>query len=75
MYITGVGNDTADALSRLDLTDKVYDHITWGEKNKQLKYVDVQMMNMCMFMSESNFDKDGFDSDVLMTMLDTQDHQ
>ena len=30
------------------------------------------MMNMCMFMSESNVEEDGFDSDALMTLLDTQ---
>lgn len=35
------------------------------------KIVDVQMMNMCMIMSESNFEEDSFDSNILMTMLDT----
>ena len=44
-----------------------------GEKNKRLEYVDVQIMNACMFMSESNFKEDGFDSQLLMTMPDTLD--
>ena len=29
------------------------------------KIVDVQMMNMCMIMSESNFEEDSFDSNIL----------
>ena len=28
---------------------------------------------MCMYMSESNFEEDGFDSDGLRTMSDTQE--
>ena len=31
------------------------------------------MMNMCMFMLESNFKEDGFDSNVLMSLLDTSE--
>ena len=30
------------------------------------------MMNMCIFMSESDFEGDGFNSNVLMSMSDTQ---
>ena len=30
-------------------------------------------MNMCMFISESNFKEDGFNSNILMTMSDTQE--
>lgn len=34
MHITGIDNDGANALFRLDLTHKTGDLITWGEKNK-----------------------------------------
>ena len=66
VQIVGVDNNAADALSRLDLVDNMYDHITWSAKNKCLEDVYVQMMNVCMFMSESNFEEDGFDGDVLI---------
>ena len=62
VHIKGIDNDAADALSRLDLTDQFNDLRIWGKKTKRLEYVDVQMMNLCMFMSESAFIEDGFDS-------------
>ena len=31
------------------------------------------MMNICMILFESDFKEDGFDIDVLMTMLDMDD--
>ena len=55
VHIVGVDNDAADTLSRLDLTDKADDLRVWEQKQKRLEYVDVKMMNVCMFMSESNF--------------------
>ena len=30
-------------------------------------------MNICMFLLESEFEKDSFDSDVLMSMTETDD--
>ena len=72
VHIKGVDNDAADALSRLDLTDKTADLEVWGEKSKRLEYVDVQMMNICMFLSESEFEEDGFDNDVLMSVSESE---
>ena len=34
VHIAGIEYNTADALSRLDLTDKADDLITWEEKTK-----------------------------------------
>ena len=31
------------------------------------------MMNMCMFLSESEFEEDGFDDDVVMSMAEVDD--
>ena len=70
VHIVGVDKDTVDTIPRLNLTDNAGDLITWGEKNKRLEYGDVQMANMCMFISESNFEEDSFDNNVLITMLD-----
>ena len=69
----GVDNDAADALSRLDLTDKADNTRVWGKKSKRLEYINIHMMNMCMFLSESEFEEDGFDRDVIMAMIETID--
>jgi hypothetical protein len=66
VHIKGIDNDAADALSRLDMTNKEYDLITWEIKNKRLEYINPKQMNMCLFMSESNFEDDGFDNDTLI---------
>ena len=71
--ISGVDNDAADALSRLDLTDKADNARVWGEKIKRLEYNNVHMMNMCMFLLESEFEEDGFNDDVVMTMVEVED--
>ena len=44
-----------------------------GVETKCLEYVDVKMMNLCIFMSESNFEVDGFDSDnnIQITLSDS----
>ena len=65
MHIKGIDNDAADALSRLDMSDKENDLITWEIKNKRLEYINPKQMNMCLFMSESNFEDDGFNQDIL----------
>jgi hypothetical protein len=65
VHIAGIDNKAADALSRLDMTDKASDLITWEKKNKRLEYINPKQMNMCLFMSESNFQDDGFDNDTL----------
>ena len=73
VHIKGVNNDAADALSRLDITDKANDARVWGEKSKRLEYINVHMMNICMFLSESNFEEDGFDDDAVMTMKEVDE--
>ena len=35
---------------------------------------DVQMMNICIFLSQSKFKANGFDSDILVTISGTQDN-
>ena len=50
VHNVGVDNDAVDALSRLDLTENAYNHITWGIKNKHLEHIDIQMMNICIFV-------------------------
>ena len=73
VHIKGVDNDAADALSRLDITNKANDARVWGEKSKRLEYVNVHMMNICMFLSESEFEEDGFDDDAVMTMKEVDE--
>ena len=53
VHIAGINNDVADALSRLDITDKANDARVWGTKLKRLKSINVHMMNICMFLLES----------------------
>ena len=36
VHIAGLENDAADALSRLDITDKANDARVWGEKSKRM---------------------------------------
>ena len=55
VHIAGLENDAADVLSRLDITDKANDARVWGEKSKKLEYANVHMMNICMFLLESEF--------------------
>ena len=73
VHIKGVDNDAADALSRLDLTDKADNARVWGEKSKRLEYINVHMMNICMFLFESEFEEDGFDDDAVMTLAEVED--
>ena len=73
VHIAGVDNDAADALSRLDILDKANDARVWGEKSKRLEYINVHMMNICMFLSESEFEDDGLDNDAVMTMKEVDE--
>ena len=73
VHIAGVDNDAADALSRLDITNKANNERVWGEKLKRLEYVNVHMMNICMFLSESEFEEDNFNNDAIMTMTELED--
>ena len=73
VHISGVDNDATDALSRLDLTDKANNARVWGEKSKCLEYINVYMMNICMFLSESEFEEDGFDGDIVILMVKVED--
>ena len=75
VHIKGVDNNAADALSRLDLTEKADNLRVWGVKKKRLEYVNIKMMNICMFLSGCEFEDDGFNSDcdTVMTMSETED--
>ena len=73
VHISGVDNNAVDALSRLDITDKANNAIVWGEKSKRLEYINVNMMNRCMFLSEVDFEEDDFDDDAVMTMVEVED--
>ena len=77
VHISGVDNDAVDALSRLDITDKADNTRVWGEKSKRLEYINVHMMNICMFLSESEFENDGFNDDfndeVVRSMAEVED--
>ena len=66
VHIKGVDNDAADALAILDITNKANDVRVWGEKSKSLEYIDVHMMNVCMFLSESELEEDGFDNGCIL---------
>ena len=68
VQINGVDNDAADELSRLDTVDKSNDERVWGEKSDRLEYMNVHMMNICMFLSESEFEED----DAVMTMAEVE---
>ena len=72
-HISGVDNDAADALSRLDITDKANDARVWDEKFKRLEYFNVHIMHIYMFLSETSFEEDGFDDDATMTMAEVED--
>ena len=72
VHIAGIDNDAADALSRLDILDKANDARVWGEKTKRLEYVNVHMMNICMFLSESEFEDNGLD-DAVMTIKEVDE--
>jgi hypothetical protein len=50
MHIIGIDNTAADALSRLDMTDKKNDLITWEVKNKKLQYINPKQMNICVYL-------------------------
>ena len=41
--------------------------LEFAERNPR-DYINVHMMNICMFLSGSKFEEDGFDDDALMTM-------
>ena len=73
VHIRGVDNDAADALSRLDITDKENNARVWGEKSKKLEYVNVHMMNICMFLSEAEFEENGSNDNAVMTMSEVDD--
>ena len=60
VHIKGVDNDAADALSRLDLIEKADNLRVWGVKTKQLEYVNIKMMNICMFLSIASPHKDPY---------------
>ena len=45
----------------------------WGEKSKSLEYINVHMINMCIFLLESEFEEDGFNDDVMMLTTEVED--
>ena len=73
VHISGVDNNAVDALSILDLTDKANNARVWGEKSNRLEYINVHMMNICMFLLESEFVEDSFDDDTVMLIAEVED--
>ena len=75
-HVAGVDNDSADALSRLDIDNKDNDTINWGKSFPKLKYSDRKMkeaaqnicMQMCNVMSQCDFECDEFDDEYLYPM-------
>ena len=49
VHISGVDTDAAEALSTLNITDKANDTRVWGEKSKRLDYINVHVMDICIF--------------------------
>ena len=79
-HVTGVDNDGADALSWLDILDKLRDCINWKKSFLKLSYTDRKMkeadqnVNMVMFtmMSQCDFECDNFDDEYLYSMAAEQ---
>ena len=75
-HVTGVDNDSADALSRLDIMNKLSDAINWGKSFPKLIYSDRKMketeqnvcMVMCTIISQCDFEYDDFDDKYLYPM-------
>ena len=57
----------------MDITNKANDARVWGEKSKRLEYVNVHMMNIYMFLLESEFEEDGFDNNAVMIMAEVDE--
>ena len=77
-HIARVDNDGADALSRLDILNKLRDVINWGKSFPKLSYSDKKMkeadhqngdMVMCTMMSQCDFECDDFDDEYLYPMI------
>ena len=72
-HVAGVDNNSADALSRLDILDKLGDQINWEKSFPKLSYSDRKMkeaeqnvcMVMCTMMSRCEFKCDDFDNEYL----------
>ena len=72
-HVAGVDNDGADALSWLDILDKLGECINWGKSFPKLSYSDRKMkeaeqnvyMVMCTMMSQCDFECDEFDDEYL----------
>ena len=75
-HVTGVDNDCADALSRLDIDSRDFDTINWGKFFPKLSYSDRKMkesdqnvcMMLCTMMSQFDFECDEFDDKHLYPM-------
>ena len=80
-HVAGVDNDGADALSRLDILDKLGDCINWEKSFPKLSYSDRKMkeaeqtvnMQMCHMMSQGDFECDDFDDEYLYPMAAEQE--
>ena len=73
VHISGVDNNVANALFRLDIIDIANNARDWDKKSKRLEYINIHMMNICMFLSETEFEEDDFDNDAVMTMSKVDD--
>ena len=80
-HVTGVDNDGADTLSRLDILDKLGDQINWGKSFPKMSYSDRKMkeadqnvcMVMCTMMSQCDFECDNFDNEYLYPIVAEQE--
>ena len=75
-HVVGVDNDGADALSWLDILNKLSDVINWGKSFPKLSYGDKKVkeveqnvfMVMCTMMSQCDFYFHDFDGEYLYSM-------
>ena len=82
-HVTGVDNDGADALSWLDVLNKLSDVINWAKSFPKLSYSNRKMketeQNVCMIMCtmifEYDFDVDDFNDEYLYPMAAEGIHQ
>ena len=75
-HVAGVDNDGTDALSQLDIDNKVFNTINWEKSFPKLCYSDRKMkeaaqnvcIQMCNVMSQCDFKCDEFNDEYLYPM-------
>ena len=80
-HVAGVDNDGANALSQLDILDKLRDQINWEKFFPKISYSDRKMkeadqnvcMVMCTMMSKCEFECDDLDNEYLYPIAAEQE--